>query len=432
MTKQRRELSAEEAAGLIEPADKLGIGLGPSQPPAFLAALGTRDDFTDLQINGALLTAYSEVFKKPGVVFKSGFLGPLERWLRDEGAKIEFIPADFRRFAPLLADERPRVMAVATAPPDADGWCSLSLHAGGTVAELHAAAADPQRLLIVEVSPKFPRTYGLSHEQNHAIHLDEIDVLIETDSEPIAVPPAETSDTDRAIAQHAVGFIPDGATLQTGIGSLPLAIAQHLAEGEGGDYGIHTEMFNDGLMQLHEAGKIANGKGLYDGVSVCTFAIGSRELYDWMHENRKLAFLPVELINDPHEIAKNRDVVTINGALSIDIHGQVVADTLGGRQFSGVGGAEDFVSGPAYARGGRSLVCLHSTAASGDHAINRIVPAHAPGAVITTPRHQIDVVVTEYGAAELEGLTVRERGLALAEIAHPDFRDEIRAAAAAA
>lgn len=432
MTKQRRELTADEAAALLEPVDKLGVGLGPSQPPAFLAALGTRDDFTDLQINGALLTAFSEVFKKPGVTFKTGFLGPLERWLRDEGAKIEFIPADFRRFAPLLADERPRVMGVAAAPPDADGWCSLSLHAGGTVAELHAAAADPDRLLIVEVSDKFPRTYGLSREQNHAIHIDEIDVLIHAESEPIAVPPAEISDTDRAIAEHSTQFIPDGATLQTGIGSLPLAIAQHLAEGSGGDYGIHTEMFNDGLMQLHEAGKIANSKGLYDGVSVCTFAIGSRQLYDWMHENRKLAFLPVELVNDPHEIAKNRDLVTINGALSVDIHGQVVADTLGGRQFSGIGGAEDFVSGPAYARGGRALVCMHSTASVGGETVNRIVASHPAGAVITTPRHQIDVVVTEHGAAELEGLTVRERGLALAEVAHPEFRDEIRAAAESA
>lgn len=424
-----RELSVEAASELIRPADTVGIGLGPAQPPALLAALGTRDDWADLRINGALLTAFSEVFKKPGVTLVSGFLGPLERWLRDEGAAIEFIPADFRRFAPLLADVKPRVMAVATAPPDVDGWCSLSLHSGGTVAELHAAAADPDRLLIVECSPRFPRTFGLGREQNHAIHVDEIDVLIHAESEPIAVPPPEPSELDRAIAAHAERFIPDGATLQTGIGSLPLAIAQHLAEGPGRDYGIHTEMFSDGLMQLHEAGKIANSKGLYDGVSVCTFCIGSRELYDWLHENREVAFLPVELVNDPHEIAKNRRVVTINGGLSVDIHGQVVADTLFGRQFSGIGGAEDFVSGPAYSRGGRSLICMHSTAKVGETLINRIVPRHPEGAVITTPRHQIDVVVTEFGAAELEGKTVRERGYALAEIAHPDFRDELREAA---
>lgn len=427
-----RELSPEAAVAQLLPDDELGIGLGPAQPPALIAALGTREDWSGLRVYGALLVAFSEVFKHPGVTLISGFLGPLERWLRDEGAAIEFIPADFRRFGPLLTDVRPRVMAVATAPPDADGWCSLSLHAGGTVAELHAAGADPDRLLIVETSPRFPRTYGLSHEQNHAIHLDEIDLLINAESEPIALPAAQPDQADRAIALHAERFIPDGATLQTGIGSLPLAIAQHLAEGSGGDYGIHTEMFNDGLMQLHEAGKIANGKGHYDGLSVCTFALGSRALYDWLHENRRVAFLPVELVNDPHEIAKNRRLVTINGALSIDIHGQVVADTLNGRQFSGIGGAEDFVSGPAYARGGRSLVCLHATAGTPDRPINRVVAQHAPGAVITTPRHQIDVVVTEYGAAELAGLTVRERGLELARIAHPEFRDDLRAAAEAA
>ncbi len=427
-----QELSPQQAVELLKPDDTVGIGLGPSQPPSLVAALGERDDWNGLRILGALLTTFSEVFKHPGVTFVSGFLGPLERWLRDEGANIEFIPADFRRFAPLLADQRPRVMAVATSAPDADGWCSLSLHAGGTIAELHAAGADPNRLLVVEASPRFPRTFGLDGEQNHALHIDEIDVLINAESEPIAVPPAEPGEADQAIAEHAMRFIPDGATLQTGIGSLPLAIARHLAQGDGGDYGIHTEMFNDGLMQLHEAGKIANGKGLYDGVSICTFALGSRELYDWMHENHKLAFLPVELVNDPHEIAKNRKLVTINSALSVDIHGQVVADTLNGRQFSGIGGAEDFVSGPAYARGGRSLVCMHSTSVVDDALVNRIVPSHPPGAIITTPRHQIDVVVTEYGSAELEGLTVRERGNALAEIAHPDFRDELRVSARAA
>lgn len=424
-----RELTPEQATALLRPDDTIAFGLGPSQPPALTAALGTRTDWTDLRIDGALLTVFSEVFKHPGVTLMSGFLGPLERWLRDEGVKIEFVPADFRRFGPLLAKISPRVMTTVCAPPDADGYCSLSLHAGGTVTALRAAGADPDRLLIVETSPSFPRTFGLDGSHTHALHVDEIDVLVAADGEPTALPAGEPSETDRAIAAFADDYVPDGATLQTGIGSLPLAIAEHLAKRPGGDYGIHTEMFNDGLMHLHKAGKIANQKGLYDGVSVCTFALGTRELYDWLHENREIAFLPVELINDPHEIAKNRRLATINGALSIDIHGQAVADTLAGRQFSGIGGAEDFVSGPAYAADGHSLLCMHSTAIVGDRPVNRILPQHPPGAVVTTPRHQIDVVITEFGAAELEGLTVRERGHALAEIAHPDFRDELRKAA---
>ncbi|MBK5230880.1 MAG: 4-hydroxybutyrate CoA-transferase, partial [Thermoleophilia bacterium] len=361
-----RELTPDQAAALLHPDDTIAIGLGPSQPPALMAALGTRKDWNGLHVDGALLTVFSEVFRHPGVTFVSGFLGPLERALRDQGAKIEFIPADFRRFGPLLAKVSPRVMAAACAPPDSDGWCSLSLHAGGTVTALRAAGADPDRLLIVETSPKFPRTFGLDGSHTHALHIDEIDVLVAADSEPTALPAAEPNDVDRAIAAFTDDYVPNGATLQTGIGSLPLAIAEHLAKRPGGDYGIHTEMFNDGLMHLHKAGKITNQKGLYDGVSVSTFALGTRELYDWLHENREVAFLPVELINDPHEIAKNRRLATINGALSVDIHGQVVADTLGGRQFSGIGGAEDFVAGPAYAADGHSLLCMHSTAMAGD------------------------------------------------------------------
>ncbi|MFY9487638.1 MAG: acetyl-CoA hydrolase/transferase C-terminal domain-containing protein [Solirubrobacterales bacterium] len=424
-----RELSATDAAALFNPKDSMGFGLGASQPPELLTALGARDDWTDLTISGALLTVFSELFKHPGVLFKSGFLGPVERFLRDEGARIEFIPADFRRFAPLLAAEAPRVMSVVTAPPDENGWCSLSLHAGGTVGELHAAGADPDRLLIVETSERYPRTYGLEPGYPHALHLDQIDVLIAGAGEPIPLPVESPSETDRAIAGHADDYIPDGATLQTGIGSVPLAIAEHLANGPGGDYGIHSEMFTDGIMQLHKAGKVSNNKGFHDGVSIATFALGSRDLYDWLHENREIAFLPVEYVNDPHVMARNRNLVTINGALAVDIHGQVVADTRDGRQFSGIGGAEDFVSGPAYAPEGHSLLCMHATATVNGELVSRIVPQHPPGAVITTPRHQIDIVVTEFGAVELEGLSVRERGQALATIAHPDFRDAISGAA---
>jgi acyl-CoA hydrolase len=422
-------ISAQEAAALVRPDDKLGIPLGTGQPPAFLEALGERDDWTNLRIYGALLLAWSEAFKHPNVHYLSGFFGPVERALRDQGANLSFAPADFRRFEPLLEAQAPRVMATVAAPPDADGWCSLSLHAGGTLKELGRAGADPDRLLIVEVSPNFPRTRGLPPEHRHALHLDEIDALVESDAVPFELPSPEPGETDEAIAAHARRFVPDGATLQTGIGTIPSAIVGRLAEGDGGDYGVHSEMFTDGLMRLHEAGKVTNHKGLYDGVSVATFAGGSSDLYEWLADNDDVAFLPVELVNSPDVIARNRDMVTFNGAMSVDIHGQVVADTINGSQFSGIGGHEDFVAGPALSLSDRALLCMPSTVMVDDRVLSRIVPWFGPGAVITTPRHQVDVIVTEHGAAELQGLTVHQRGLALAEIAHPDFRDELREAA---
>ena len=424
------EITAEDAAARLHPADTLGIPLGPGQPPGFLRALGARTDWTDLRVYGALLAVATDLFGRDGVHYRSGFYGPLERALRDAGADIEFTPADFRRFGPLLQRESPRVMTTVTAAPDADGWCSLSLHAGGTADELRRAGADPDRLLIVEASDGYPRTSGYGDDHRHALHVDEIDVLIRSAETPLELPESPPTDADTAIARHAVEFIHPGATLQTGIGSIPSQIAVLLADGGGGDYGLHSEMFTDGCMRLHQAGKVSNtAKGVFDGVSVTTFAFGSAELYSWLDGNTDVAFLPVEIVNAPEVIAANRHMVSINGALAVDIHGQVVADTVAGNQFSGIGGAEDFVAGAGLELTDRSLICLPSTFEKDGTLQSRIVPWFGPGAVVTTPRHHVDVIVTEYGAAELEGKTVQQRGHALAAIAHPQFRDELAAAA---
>ena len=422
-------MTADEAAARLDPADTLGLPLGPGQPPAFLQALGRRTDWSDLRVYGALLAVGTDLFGHPNVHYLSGFFGPLERMLRDAGANIGFVPADFRRLEPLLQEQAPRVMATVAAPPDENGYLSLSLHAGGTIDELHRAGADADRLLVVEAAARFPHTHGLPPEHLHALHVDEVDVLIESDAAPLALPDPPPTDADRAIAEHAARLIPDGATLQTGIGSIPSTLVQILAEGSGSGYGIHSEMFTTGLMRLHQAGKVANEKGQFDGVSVTTFAFGTEELYEWLAGNQDVAFLPVDVVNNPDVIARNRGIVTINGALAVDIHGQVMADALQSRQFSGIGGHEDFVSGPGLSLDDRSLLCLPSTATIDGEVRSRIVPWFDAGAVITTPRHQIDVVVTEYGIAELQGKTVRQRGLALAEIAHPDFRDDLVEAA---
>src|SRR6478672_1501696 len=173
-------LSVDACAGRLEPSDTLGIPLGTGQPPGLLAALGDRDDWVELRVYGALLSVGTKLFNHPNVHYLSGFFGPVERALRDQGANISFAPADFRRFEPLLEQQAPRVMATVAAPPDEAGWCSLSLHAGGTLKELGRAGADPDRLLIVEVSPNFPRTVGLPPEHPHALHVDQIDLLVES------------------------------------------------------------------------------------------------------------------------------------------------------------------------------------------------------------------------------------------------------------
>jgi acyl-CoA hydrolase len=311
-----------------------------------------------------------------------------------------------------------------------DGWVSLSTHAGAFVDEFHAAGADPDRLLIVECSPHFPRTFGIEPEHPHRLHVDEIDILVESDREPLNLADAPPTDAEKAIAEHAMRYFHDGCTVQTGIGGIPSQIAKLLAEGPFSDLGVHSEMFTTGLMHLHRAGKVTNRKGSpFDGVSITTFAAGVPELYEWLHENREVRFLPVRVVNSPEQIAKNRGMVTINGALGVDLAGQVVADTIGGMQFSGVGGHEDFVSGPGLSADGRSLVCLPSSSVVQGQLVTRILPMLPAGSVVSTPRHQVDVVITEYGAAELMGRTIRERAIAMAGISHPDVRDELRAVA---
>jgi acyl-CoA hydrolase len=264
----------------------------------------------------------------------------------------------------------------------------------------------------------------------HRIHVDDIDVLVRTDSAPLHLPDAEPTDAERRIAELAMGFFRSGCTVQTGIGGIPNLIALALAAGDYEDLGIHSEMFTTGLMRLHQAGKVTNRKGGdFDGFSPTTFAAGIPELYEWLHENPDVRFLPVHEVNSPERIARNRNLVTVNGALGVDLAGQVVADTIGGRQFSGIGGHEDFVSGPGLTGDGRSLVCLPSTSNVAGAPTSRILPVLPTGTVVTTPRHQVDVIITEHGIAELKGRSIRERARAMAAIAHPDFREELLAAA---
>ena len=223
---------------------------------------------------------------------------------------------------------------------------SLSLHLGATRPELLRAGADPDRLLIVEVNPNLPRTKGLLPRYDNTIPLDLIDIVVESQGMPFALDEAPADEVDLAIAEHALDFVIEGSTLQTGIGAIPNVVASELASGPLGGFGIHSEMFTTGLMRLHQAGKVTNSdKGVFDGTSVTTFALGSAELYAWLDGNDQVAFVDVEMVNDPTVIAQNAKLVSINGGLSVDLYGQVVADYVDGRQISGGGGHEDFVAG---------------------------------------------------------------------------------------
>ncbi len=425
-----KRCSAEEAAALLRPRDTMILGFGPAQPGVLLEEMGKRNDWEDLTVFGGLLLQLYPIFAKSGVHLLSGFFGPAERALRDAGHDVAFLPGDFRRFKLFAERMAARVVAITATPPDSDGWLSLSLTAGATVEETLRAGRDPERLLVVETSPRLPRTLGLPPEHRHALHVDDVDIVIETDRDPMVLPEPEPTEVERAISGHVRAFIPDGATLQTGIGGIPGAVAGLLAEGPGGDYGIHSEMFTTGLMRLHKAGKISNAhKGTHEGYSVTTFAMGTAELYEWLDDQEAVRFLPVEHINTPMIIAANRNMRCINGALMLDLMGQVVADSIDGRQHSGIGGHEDFTSGGSFEADDRSLICLPSTVTIDGEARSRIHTAFGAGTVVTTPRHQLDIVVTEYGAAEVSGLTVRNRAHVLAEIAHPTFRDSLHEAA---
>lgn len=424
-----RELDADAAAALLRPVDGIGLTLVTGTPPAMLRALSARTDWEDLTVSGGLILGNWPLFTHPGVHLRCTFYGGAERSYRAAGGDVQFVPSFFRQYNVVTQHHNPRVMMAAGSLPDAQGRVSLSLHSGAHLEEMVRCGRDPERLLIMEVSPHYPRTFGLEGHRNE-IDLADIDVLVVTDEHPPVFPNDPGSAADAEIARIAATFVRDGSTLQTGIGAVPNLVAQALAAGSGGDYGVHSEMFTDGLLALFEAGKITNArKTLHPGVAAITFAAGSPSMYAFLHENPRIGMAPVHYTNDPHVITQNYRMVSINSALEVDLQGQFMADTIGARQFSGVGGHQDFVEGTCFDRDHASLICLTSTALVGGVTKSRLSAQLPAQAVVTTPRHLAGVVITEFGAADLRGLTVRERAEALIAIAHPDFRDELTVAA---
>ncbi len=419
--------SLRQAVDLIQAEDTLAAPIATGQPAAFLSALAERSDYRNLSIFSGLLIEPYAVLQQPGVRLISGFFGPIERMLKTMGAQVKYLPADFlgwERYAHLA---RPRVLVSALSPMDQYGYLSFGLHAGASFTAFLEAARDPHRVAIGEVNRDMPHVLGLGRYGGNRIHISELDCVVESDRSVFELPEAPVTEEDRAIAAYIEHLVEHGATLQIGIGAIPNIVAQLLAEGKKGDFGIHTEMMTDGIMHLHQAGKVGNHKGVYDGFSVATFAAGSKALYRWMDRNPEVRMLPVAQVNDPAIVRRNRKMVSINGALALDLSGQVMADTLGARQYSGVGGHELFVIGAHDSDGGKSTICLHSTVSVNGRTVSTIVPALPLGTRVTTPRHHVQYVVTEYGVANLGMLTDDERADALIAIAHPDFRDDLRA-----
>jgi acyl-CoA hydrolase len=418
-----------EAIDLIRVEDTLAAPIATGQPAAFLNGLAERSDYRDLTLFTGLVIEPYAVLQQPGVHLISGFYGPIDRMLKSMGARVEYLPADFLGWERYARLAKPRVVVSALAPMDEHGYLNFGLHAGATFNAFIEAARDPTRLAIGEVNSTMPHVLGLGRYGGNRIHVSEIDCIIESDRPVFELPEQPVNAEDKAIAQHVEHLIDNGATLQIGIGGVPNIVAQLLAAGKKGDFGIHTEMMVDGIMHLHQAGKVSNHKGVYDGFSVATFGAGSRALYQWMDGNPEVRMLPVAQVNDPAIIRLNRRMVSINGALAVDLSGQVMADTVGPRQYSGVGGHELFVIGAHDSEGGKSIICLHATANVGGKTISTIVQHLPCGTPVSTPRHHVQYIVTEYGVANLGMLTDVQRAQALAEIAHPDFRDELRAAA---
>lgn len=342
------------------------------------------------------------------------------------GANVrEAVQAGRADYAPIFLSEIPElfisrqapldVAMVSVTPPDRHGFCSL-----GVSVDIGLAACRSARAIVAEVNPNMPRTLGAGF-----LHVDEIEAFVESDR-PLHEHEEEPLDeVSLAIGRHVADLVSDGSTLQTGIGKLPAAVLASLLDKN--DLGVHTEMFSDALLGPIENGNVTcRRKTLYPNKVVSTFCMGTRRLYDTLDGNPFFEFRPTEEVNDPFVIAQNERMVAINGAIEVDLTGQVAADMIGCRLYSGIGGQVDFIRGAARSRGGKPIIALPSTARGG---VSRIATRLQPGAAVVTSRGDVHYVVTEYGVAYLHGKSLRDRAEALMAIAHPDHRERLLAEA---
>jgi len=413
-----RIVSAAEALAGIRSGDQVYVHCAAAAPSVLLDALVARapelSDVGMIHLHTEGPGPHLAPEMAPHFRHRALFVSPNARAAVDEG-RADYVPV-FLSDVPHLFDRGTLpldAVLVNATPPDAHGFCSL----GVSVEAMHAAIRAAQTV-IVQFNRAMPRTLGESF-----IHVDDIDMAVEVDVPPFEHAGGPLGEVERRIGQHVAELIPNGATIQLGIGAIPAATAQALLGHR--DLGIHTEMFTDSVVDLVEAGVVTGArKERNRGKIVTAFVMGTRRLYDFVNDNPMVEMRSVDFTNDTHVIRSFSAMTAINSAIEVDLSGQVVADSIGSRIFSGVGGQMDFVRGAALAPNGRAIIALPSTATRGT--VSRISAVLAPGAGVVTTRAHVQTVVTEWGVAELFGATLRERAAALINIAHPDHRDRLR------
>lgn len=406
---------------LVQDGDTIVVPIAAGEPPALLDALSEqrRDlhDVTVFQMLPLRQVGYLDPDTTEHVRHVSPFLGGANRPGVHDGW-IDLVPAHFSEVPRLIRRGLvpSEVVFAHASPMDDDGMLSLGLSP-----DYAMAAIERARTVVLEVNPRVPFAYGDCH-----VHISRVAAVVESDEPLVETTPTTIGEVERAIAGYVGELIPDGATLQIGIGAIPDAVVQQLADKR--DLGIHTEMFGDGLLSLLEAGVATNrDKNRNPGVTIATFALGSERLYTYLDHNPSVELHPVDVTNDPFLAGQNDRLHSINGSLQVDLLGQCGSESLAHLPYSGTGGQVDFVRAANRSEGGRSFIVLPSTAKGGT--ISRISPTLAPGTHVTTGKNDVDHVVTEYGVAALRGRSTRERAKALIAIAHPDFREELAEAA---
>ena len=344
------------------------------------------------------------------------FVGPSTRAAVQEG-RADYTPFFFYQSPRFFTDGTMPVdvALVSLTPPDKHGFCSFGVSVGGT-----KPAALAAKIVIAQINDQMPRTMGDSF-----IHVSRLTYAVEASSPLPELGGGSIGAVEEAIGRNCAALIEDGSTLQLGIGSIPDAVLKFL--GDKKDLGIHSEMFSDGVVDLYRKGVITGAaKTLNKGKMVAAFLMGSKKLYEFVDQNPDVLMLPVDYVNDPVVIAQQNKMVAINSCLQVDFNGQVNSESMGAKQFSGIGGQLDYVRGASMCPNGKAILAMPSTAKHGT--VSRIVPVFAPGTTVTTTRTDVHYIVTEYGAVDLRGKRLRERARLLISIAHPDFRDELRQA----
>lgn len=409
-------LTAQEAVQVIKNNDRVYVHAAAAAPQALINAMSDRAaelrnvEVCHLHIEGE--APYADPKLKDSFHVNSFFIGKNVRHTLTAG-NGSYTPV-FLSELPLLFKRNILPIDVAlihVSPPDTHGYCSLGVSVEATLAALENA-----KHVIAQINPKMPRTHGAG-----IIHFSEVDAFVEADLDVPEMPNVEPSEIESKIGDYIAELIDDGSTLQMGIGSIPNAVLKRLENHK--NLGIHSEMFSDGVIDLILKDVInSNFKGVDQGRAMATFLMGSRRLYDYVDDNPFIEMRGADYVNDVSIIRQNPKMVAINSAIEVDITGQVCADSIGSRMFSGVGGQMDFIRGASLSKGGKAIIALPSTTNKG---INRIVPYLKQGAGVVTTRAHVHYIVTEYGVADLYGKTLKQRAKALLKIAHPDHREQL-------